>query len=165
MSVEELIEALGLEPHPEGGFFRQSYRSSGRIDEEALPSGFGGGRCYGTAIYYLLPRNERSRWHRLRADEIWHFYLGGPLLLAHISPEGVARVIRLGRQLQEGEVLQYTIPAGHWMAAAPGPDSPYSLVGCTVAPGFEFSDLEMVETEALAGMYPHARQIIEGLGK
>jgi len=159
-TVTDLIQRYDLQPHPEGGFFRESYRASGWIPQAALPSSFNGDRAYATAIYFLLPQGSKSSWHRLQSDETWHFYLGGPLTLLQISPEGQVASVRLGPAILQGDTLQYTVPAGYWFGALPDPDSPFSFVGCTVAPGFDFSDFTLISAETLIEQFPQARQEI-----
>jgi uncharacterized protein len=159
-SVADLIQRYNLQPHPEGGFFRESYRSSGLIPHAALPSGFGGDRSYATAIYYLLLQGSKSSWHRIQSDETWHFYLGGSMTILQLSPEGQMTLIRLGSNIMHGETVQYTVPAGYWFGAFPDSETAYSFVGCTVAPGFDFSDFTLVETEKLITQFPHAKDEI-----
>lgn len=153
--VQHLISQYQLEPHPEGGYFRETYRSAARLA--------GTTRSLSTAIYYLLPAGQRSLLHRIGADEVWHFYLGDPLLVIELQPGAEAKVTRLGREHSRGETLQHVVPAGTWFGAMPAPGSAYSLVGCTVAPGFEFSDFELAERAALLAQFPGARASIEQL--
>jgi hypothetical protein len=130
-SAEETIRLLGLQPHPEGGHYRETFRDSAAT---------GGGRAVSTAIYFLLRRGERSRWHRVDAAEVWHWYAGSPLLLS-VSDGGTRVTHRLGPDLAAGERPQAVVPANVWqMAESLGA---YTLVGCTVAPGFEFSGFEL----------------------
>jgi predicted cupin superfamily sugar epimerase len=125
MTAEEIIARLGLAPHPEGGWFRQTWVAEGP------------GRPAGTCIYFLLKQGERSHWHRVDATEIWHFYRGTALVLRIAeTAAGPARVLRLGPGLEAGEAPQILVPAGHWQAAEAG--AGYALVGCTVSPGFRF---------------------------
>jgi hypothetical protein len=132
MTAEEVIAALGLEPHPEGGWFRETYR-------HAPPAG---GRGAGTAIYYLLRAGERSAWHRVAdADEIWHWYAGAPLALEVAEHSAPARSVVLGPSLTDGERPQGLVPANAWQAARSLGD--WTLVGCTVTPAFEFASFEM----------------------
>jgi hypothetical protein len=132
MTAEEVIAALGLEPHPEGGWFRETYR-------HAPPAG---GRGAGTAIYYLLRSGERSAWHRVTdADEIWHWYAGAPLALEVAEHSAPARSVVLGPSLTDGERPQGLVPANAWQAARSLGD--WTLVGCTVTPAFEFASFEM----------------------
>jgi predicted cupin superfamily sugar epimerase len=131
--ADRLIELLALNPHPEGGYFRETFRDcwqepAGRDDNQ--------GRAYSTAIYFLLKAGEVSRWHRVDAAEVWHFYRGAPLEL-RIGRQ----VFVLGADIDEAQVPQIVVPAGAWQAARSLGD--YTLVGCTVAPGFEFDHFEM----------------------
>jgi len=131
MTADEIVRLLGLAPHPEGGWFRETWRA-------AAPEGT---RAAGTAIYYLLAAGQVSRWHRVDAAEIWHWYGGGPLRLS-LSADGHARRDSvLGPNLAAGQRPQVLVPAGDWQSAAPLGD--WTLVGCTVSPGFEFTGFEM----------------------
>ncbi len=107
-----------FKPHPEGGFFRETYRAAETIAREHLPPRFSGDRAFSTAIYFLLEGRDFSALHRIRQDEMWHFYDGCPLLVSSISPEGTLSVVRLGRNVQAGEVLQAVVPAGYFFGAA-----------------------------------------------
>jgi predicted cupin superfamily sugar epimerase len=162
-TAESLIRRFGLTPHPEGGHYRETYRSELVVDRRALPAGFSGDRPVGTAILFLLREGERSKLHRLRSDEIWHFYLGGPLTLARVSPDGEADSLTLGLSFEEGNVVQAVVPAGVWMGAYPEPGSGFCLVGCTVAPGFDFADFELGNRGELVTRFPHLRDLIERL--
>lgn len=162
-SAEELIKRYALREHAEGGFFLETYRSTGSIPRTALPEGFGGDRAYSTAILFLLPEGSRSKLHRLRADEVWHLYLGGPLRLSAMPPDRPAREVLLGTDLAAGQKLQHTVPAGCWFGAAPEPGSGYALVGCTMSPGFDFEDFELGRREDLLKSFPSERALIERL--
>jgi predicted cupin superfamily sugar epimerase len=157
------IEKLQLEAHPEGGYFRQTYRSDVMIAREALPAGFAGARAASTAIYFLLEGENFSAFHRLRSDEVWHFYAGDPLVVHVISPQGSYSSILLGCELEAGQVLQAVVLAGYWFASHVADWSSFAVVGCTVAPGFDFEDFEMGEREELVARYPQHRVLIEGL--
>jgi len=131
MTANDLIQALSLEPHPEGGYFRETWRAP-------CPPG---ARSSGTAIYFLLTRGPGSAWHRVDAAEMWHFYAGAPLEL-RMSKEGSGVERRmLGTDLASGECPQIVVPTGVWQAARTCGD--WTLVGCTVTPGFEFDGFEM----------------------
>ncbi|HEV7409985.1 MAG TPA: cupin domain-containing protein [Bradyrhizobium sp.] len=130
-TAAEIIARLELKPHPEGGHFRETFRDP-RLDAH--------GRSVSTAIYFLLARGERSHWHRIDAVEVWHFYGGSPLTLQVTGGDGT-RVVRLGPDLPAGEVPQATVPANAWQAAESCGD--WTLVGCTVAPGFDFAAFEL----------------------
>jgi predicted cupin superfamily sugar epimerase len=157
------IETLGLQPHPEGGYYRETYRSLETVAAAHLPARFGGARCFATAIYFLLEGGERSLLHRIKSDEVWHFYAGAALTLFMILPGGDAREVSLGPDPRRGDVLQATVPAGAWYGALVSDPRSYALVGGTVAPGFEFEDFELAEREALLARYPRHRALIERL--
>jgi hypothetical protein len=157
------IERLGLAPHPEGGYFRESYRSTDVIGAESLPARYGGARAVSTAIYFLLRAGEISALHRIKSDEVWHFYAGGALVVSAIRPDGERRDLVLGPDLDAGHALQATVPAGDWFGAAPAPGTAYALVGCTVAPGFEFADFELADRRRLTAQYPGHAALIERL--
>lgn len=131
LTAAGVIDALGLEPHPEGGWFRRTFTHPAEVDDRPISS----------AIYYLLQAGERSHWHRIDASELWHFYAGAPLRLEHSADGRSVDEVILGTDLPAGARPQYAMPAGVWMAAeAMGP---FSLVGCTVSPGFDFASLEL----------------------
>jgi predicted cupin superfamily sugar epimerase len=157
------IEKLGLEPHPEGGYFRQTYRSEIVIARKALPAEFTGARVVSTAIYFLLDGKNFSAFHRLRSDEVWHFYVGEVLIVHVIDLAGRYSSIRLGRDPDAGEVLQAVVPAGCWFASHVADWKAFAVVGCTVAPGFDFEDFEMGKRVELAARYPLQREVIERL--
>jgi uncharacterized protein len=157
------IEKLGLEPHPEGGYFRQTYRSEIVIARKALPAEFMGARVASTAIYFLLDGKNFSAFHRLRSDEVWHFYVGEVLIVHVIDLAGRYSSIRLGRDPDAGEVLQAVVPAGCWFASHVADWKAFAVVGCTVAPGFDFEDFEMGKRVELAARYPLQREVIERL--
>jgi predicted cupin superfamily sugar epimerase len=157
------IEKLRLEPHPEGGYFRQTYQSELVIAREALPAGFTGARTASTAIYFLLEGRNFSAFHRLRSDEVWHFYAGGPLIVHAIEPSGEHSSILLGNDPDAGEALQAVVSAGCWFASHVADWKTFAVVGCTVAPGFDFEDFEMGKREELVARYPLQREVIERL--
>jgi predicted cupin superfamily sugar epimerase len=152
-SAAEWIEWLGLAPHPEGGWFRETYRAT----EGA------GGRAHSTAIYFLLAGEQISALHRIAADEVWHFHAGTTLLVAHLEPDGRLVEQRLGPDIERGEAFQAVVPARRWFGARVVDPRSYALVGCTVAPGFDFVDLELGERAALIAQYPQHRALIERL--
>jgi uncharacterized protein len=164
MTATEWIARLALVPHPEGGHFRETYRAAERIAHEALPARFSGPRAFGTAIYFLLRRGECSALHRIRSDEIWHFYDGDPLTLYVLDDrDGGLAVVTLGRDATRGEAPQAVVPAGRWFGATVEPPGAFTLIGCTVAPGFDFADFEMAERAALVRRHPRHRALIERL--
>ncbi|MFA6091858.1 MAG: cupin domain-containing protein [Elusimicrobiota bacterium] len=161
--VEELIHLYGLQPHPEGGYYRETYRSTGTIPRVGLPAAYENPRSFSTAILFLLPARTVSKLHRLRSDELWHFHLGGPLTITEILPNGAVRRTLLGPEVLAGQKLQHAVPSGAWFGAEPAPAAEYALVGATVSPGFDFSDFEMGRQQELVARFPHARKIIENL--
>lgn len=157
------VEKLHLEPHPEGGFFRQTYRSDLAIAPKALPPGFTGARAASTAIYFLLEGENFSAFHRLRSDEMWHFYAGSPLILHLISMAGDYSSILLGSDPDAGQNFQAVVRAGCWFASHVADWKGWALVGCTVAPGFDFRDFEIAQRADLVRDYPQHQVIIERL--
>lgn len=157
------VQRLNLEPHPEGGYFRQTYKSDLAIPRESLPDGFHGPRAVSTAIYFLLEGQNFSAFHRLQSDEMWHFYAGSPLMVHVINPAGEYSWILLGVDPEAGEVFQSVVPGGCWFASHVADWKSWALVGCTVAPGFDFADFEMGKRKELEGMYPRHREIIQRL--
>lgn len=161
--IERIIKQLELEPHPEGGYFKETYRSEGEIDQ--LDSKYQGKRNYSTCIYFLLTPDIFSAFHRINQDEIWHFYDGSPINLHLISDDGNYTKHKIGRKIEEGEHLQFVVPGGTWFAASVANEGGYSLVGCTVAPGFDFKDFELPERNSLLIKFPKHAQIISQLTK
>lgn len=137
-------------PHPEGGSYAETYRATESISKAALPDRFSGDRSFSTGIYFLLQSDNFSAFHRIQSDEMWHFYAGDPLEIFVIDPsDGDLEVIRLGSDPDQGESFQAVVPAGSWFGSRPASGSRYCLVGCTVAPGFDFTDFEMAERDSL----------------
>jgi uncharacterized protein len=163
-TAEELINRLELLRHPEGGWYREMYRSEESIQGAALPDRFSNARSICTAIYFLLQSREISALHRIKSDEIWHFYSGVPLTVHVITPEGGYYPLHLGSDLSAGETFQCIVPSGCWFGAEV-PGNGYSLVGCTVAPGFDFADFEMGCRKELLKQFPELSEIIQLLTK
>lgn len=156
------VEKYRMQAHPEGGYFAEMYRSSEQIPQEALPDRFSGARSFSTAIYFLLESHHFSALHRIEADEVWHFYAGDPLEVYVFDAEsGESHIIRLGNNPDAGEVFQAVVPAGAWFGSKPAAGGSYSLVGCTVAPGFDFAGFELAEREVLLTQFPQHREVIE----
>jgi predicted cupin superfamily sugar epimerase len=160
ITVEKLIEKYQLIPHPEGGYFRETYRSEGVIPHQALPDNFKGDRNYCTGIYFLLPQGTKSCLHRIQSDEMWHFYLGGSMTLVLMHEDYGVQNIILGSDLQAGETVQFVVPAGWWFGGYPNSESVYSFVGCTVAPGFDFADFELGTRTDLISKFPESSELI-----
>lgn len=149
--ARELVALLGLAPHPERGFFAETYRAPVAVDAATHP----GPRAASTAIYFLVTAEAPATFlHRLLSDEVFHLYEGGPLDILRLHPDGRWDVARLGLDLAAGERPQAVVPAGAWFGTELAPGVPYALVGCTVAPGFEFGDFELAEGPELAARYP-----------
>ncbi|MGD0586800.1 MAG: cupin domain-containing protein [Oryzomonas sp.] len=157
------IERLHLTRHPEGGWFRETYRAAEAIPEAGLPTRFQGERAFSTAIQFLLERDDCSALHRLKSDEMWHFYDGSPLTVHLITQNGEYRPILLGRDPEQGEQLQAVAPAGCWFGADLADSGDFALMGCTVAPGFDFTDFEMGKRSKLAELFPQHEALIRRL--
>lgn len=161
--AEYYIQQLGLESHVEGGAFKETYRSPLTIAQQHLPAGFGGDRNASTAIYFLLRYGQFSALHRIASDELWHFYDGDPLHIYEITPDGRLHTHRLGRDLEKGEQFQCMVKAGSWFGSRCEVEAGFSLVGCTVAPGFDFNDFVLADRDVLTEHYPRHRLLIESL--
>lgn len=159
------IKTLNLSPHPEGGYFKETFRASEIIKKEHLPPRYSGPRPISTSIYFLLKGAEFSAFHRLKSDEIWHFYEGSSLTLYILEQQGTLSQLKLGPQAEQGEQFQAIIKAGNWFGATVDNLSSFSLVGCDVAFGFDFADFEVAERQALTRQYPQHSTIIEKLTK
>ena len=159
--IQALINHYNLLRHPEGGFYRQTYAAAEQISKEALPERFEGSRSFSTAIYFLLPFGNFSAFHRIKSDEVWHFYEGCPLNIHVIHPNGDYECLKLGSNMIDGESYQLVVPANAWFASEPvGDAGSFALVGCTVAPGFDFADFELAEADILVEQYPNHEQLI-----
>ena len=161
--IQEIISILNLKPHPEGGFYNETYRSEGDIPKQVLGDHYSGARNYATGIYFLIPSESFSAFHRIKQDEMWHFYKGAAMNLHMISHKGDYSVIRIGNNLQLGEFPQFTVPGGTWFASEVSKPNGYSLMGCTVAPGFDFDDFEMPTRSELIELYPQHKAVIKKL--
>ena len=160
---QQIIDKYQLQQHPEGGWYKESYKSEELIAHSALPKRFGGDRHFSTAIYFLLESGNFSAFHRIKSDECWHFYMGGPLIIYILDPNGQYKEVALGADLEKGEVFQYVVPANSWFASRPAQNSQYSFVGCTVSPGFDFEDFELTDAEPLIIQYPQYADLIRSL--
>ena len=159
-TAESWVAALSLLPHPEGGYFKETYRSTDTIPKGVFSDRFAGPRNVSTGIYYLLEKGHFSAFHRIRSDEMWHFYAGGALDLHMLDAQG-HHMVRIGRDVTQGEKLQFVVPAGTWFAATPAHGSAFSLLGCTVSPGFDFADFEMAGARELRQQYPRHADIVD----
>jgi predicted cupin superfamily sugar epimerase len=165
MNPKDLIAALGLRPHPEGGHFSETYRSAGTIPGSALPATYDGERACSTAIYYLLSAGEVSAMHRITSDEVFHFYCGDPVGMLRILPDGTGEQIVIGPRVERGERPQVVVPGGAWQGLSLMPGGNYALLGCTVAPGFDFADFEIADADALAAEHPEWANRIRELAR
>ena len=163
--AEYWITKLGLEKHPEGGYYKEVYRSAELIAAGHLPERYSGGaRNHSTSIYFLITGKEFSAFHRIKSDELFHFYAGSPLAIHMITEAGKYSTVTLGADAEGGEVFQHAVPRGVWFSAeTPGGDDAYSLVGCMVAPGFDFSDFELGKRIELLKRYPAQADLIKRL--
>ncbi|MEL6670788.1 MAG: cupin domain-containing protein [Bacteroidota bacterium] len=161
LSAQHWIEKLKLQPHPEGGYYRETYLSEERIPLRGLPERFSESRAFGTAIYFLITPKAFSAFHRLKSDEVWHFYAGSDLALHLIYPDGSYKRLVCGAT--EEAAFQQVVPAGCWFAAEVAPADGYALVGCTMAPGFDFADFELAEKKALQAAFPPHADLIARL--
>lgn len=162
-SIKEIIKKLELVPHPEGGYFKETYRSKGEIGKESLGPEYNGKRSYSTCIYFLLTSEKFSAFHRIKQDEIWHFYDGSAIRLHMISGSGIHTIHSIGRDLYKGEIPQFIVPGGYWFAAEVIDENAFSLVGCTVSPGFSFEDFELILRRDLISLFPENEEIISRL--
>ena len=157
------IDSLQLSRHPEGGWFRQVYRADESISHEALPERFAGDRCFSTAIYFLLQGTDFSAFHRIEQDELWHFYDGSSVTIHVIEGNGDYSTIGLGRDVQSDEEFIGVVRGGCLFGATVDDPDSYALVGCTVAPGFEYFDFVMPSRADLVRRYPDHEAIITRL--
>ncbi|MFO8049190.1 MAG: cupin domain-containing protein [Desulfosudaceae bacterium] len=162
-TARDYVNAFDLQPHPEGGYFRETYRCGETIAGSALPDRFRDNRALCTSILFLLSAGEVSRFHRIKADEVWHFYCGCPLVLHLLEADGTYRQLCLGLDLAAGQRPQALVPHNTWFGASPLEREGFSLTGCTTAPGFEFEDFELADRETLRKRFPRHETIINRL--
>jgi predicted cupin superfamily sugar epimerase len=163
LTAETLVNYFEMLPHPEGGYYKETYRSDELIAHNALPERFSGDRVFSTAIYFLLEKGNFSGFHKIQSDECWHFYGGQTLFIYVLHHNGNLEVIKLGNHLLDGEVFQAVVPEGCWFASEPAPNSEFSFVGCTVAPGFDFVDFELAKADELVKEFPKHEALIKRL--
>ncbi|RTQ46761.1 cupin domain-containing protein [Hymenobacter gummosus] len=155
MTAQDLIRQLQLLPHPEGGYYRETYRAA-----QTVANADGQPRSVSTAIYYLLENQDKSHFHRIKSDELWFFHQGQPLEIVIIA-DGQLTTIVLGPDADKGQVPQAVVPAHHWFGARVQGGRGYGLVSCTVAPGFDFADFELADRAALTREFPQLQGVIE----
>lgn len=163
MNGTEIITFFNLTEHPEGGYYKETYRSVGEILSENLDSEFDGNRNYCTSIYFLLTSDKFSAFHKINQDEIWHFYTGTTLKLHLISPVGEYSFVLIGNNFIDGETPQFTVPAHHYFAAEVLEKNSFSFMGCTVSPGFDFRDFKLPSCKELSQEFPKHSKIITQL--
>lgn len=157
MNANDYISHLGLLPHPEGGFYKETYRSAESVDF----TGFKSKRNVCTAIYFLIESGNFSALHRIKSDEVWHFYAGDALEVIEIDENGSVISTVVGNDVVKGQVPQYTVKARRWFGSRVAAEGKFSLVGCTVAPGFDFRDFEMASRDALIAQFPQHTNLIK----
>ena len=161
MTADEVKQLLQLEPLPvEGGFFRETYRSRWTVAEEYLPEGTRGPRSIGTAIYYMLTPETFSALHRLPGTEIFHFYLGDPVVMLQLLPDGSSQTITLGPDLAGGQRPQVVVGGHVWQGSRLAPGGKFALLGTTMSPGFDYADFELGDRAQLVAQYPGAAEMI-----
>lgn len=154
---------MQLQAHPEGGFYQETYRADLKISRAELPHQFHGDRSACTAIYFLLEGDDFSAFHRIASDEMWHFYAGDSLAVHVIDEEGTYSEMRLGPDADDGDRFQAVVPAGCWFASSLRRPNTFALVGCTVSPGFDFSEFEMAKRAELIAAHAQHEKIIRQL--
>jgi len=157
------VQQLGMQAHPEGGYFKEVYRSAVTVPRQGLPQYFAGTRPVCTSIYFMLVGQQFSAMHRFKSDEIWHFYAGTALTIYVLHTNGTVQELALGNNPDAGESLQVVVPAGLWFGAKVNNPNGYTLAGCTVAPGFDFNDFELANRHALIKAYPQHQDLIISL--
>ena len=160
LTGKDWVTKLDLQPHPEGGYYRETYRGSDLVNQDKSLDRYTGARNTSTAIYYLLLDKDFSAFHQLKSDEIFHFYAGSALDVHIISKEGKYDYFKLGNNLANNEIPQLLIPHGNWFASGVSEVDSYSLIGCTVSPGFDFSDFTLASQADLIKLYPQHEKII-----
>ncbi|MES2656804.1 MAG: cupin domain-containing protein [Bacteroidota bacterium] len=161
MNAKYYIDKLGLTKHVEGGAFKETYRADLIIENNALTPNFKGDKHASTGIYFLLEYGQFSSFHRIASDEMWHFYDGDTLTIYEIESNGTLITHKLGRNLAAGETFQCVIKAGNWFGSRCEITEGFSLVGCTVAPGFDFADFELANKSILQNQHPHLANLID----
>ena len=163
MTVELLVKELELLPHPEGGYYKETYRSEGIISQQCLSPEFSGDRNMATGIYFLIEKGNFSALHKIKSDETWHFYYGDALEVIEINDEGKLTITKVGKDIIAGQTFQYTVKANTWFGSRVSSNGIFSLVGCTVYPGFDFNDFELAKKEELIKQFPQHQKIISEL--
>lgn len=159
VEISDIVSKFEMQPHPEGGYFLETYRS----DIAIKPESFEGERSCSTGIYFLIEKDNFSAFHRIKSDEMWHFYAGNPLEVVEITPDGELKTTTIGNDILNGEVPQYVVKKDRWFASYCKDNEGFSFVGCTVSPGFDFSDFELASRDELINSYPRHAEVIKKL--
>lgn len=163
MTVDTLVKELNLLPHPEGGYYKETYRSEGKITQTCLTPNFKGDRNMATGIYFLIEKGNFSALHKIKSDETWHFYYGDALEVIEINELGNLTITKIGSDILKGETFQYTVKANTWFGSRVSGAGNFSLVGCTVYPGFDFNDFELANRQDLMQLFSQHKNIITEL--
>jgi len=163
MTVDILVKELDLLPHPEGGYYKETYRSEGKITQACLSSDFKGDRNMATGIYFLIEKGNFSALHKIKSDETWHFYYGDALEVIEINEQGLLTITCIGNNILNGEIFQHTVKANTWFGSRVSNNGNFSLVGCTVYPGFDFNDFELATRHELIQLFPQHKNLISEL--
>ena len=166
LTAEELIKMFDMKLLPgEGGYYSETYRSNHKMPGSSLPEEYDSERSLGTAIYYMLTPDTKSLLHRLPTDEIFHFYLGDPVMVLHLYPDGSSGTVILGQDINEDQSVQVKVPKGVWQGSCLIEGGKYALMGTTMSPGFDFADNEIGDREDLTNLYPSQKELIGKLTK
>ena len=161
ITADEIINFFQMKPLPdEGGYYVETYRAKGKITKANLPSEYIGWRHFSTAILYLLTPDTFSRLHRVKSDEVFHFYLGDSVTMLQLHPDGTSKIIVLGQDILNGQCVQAVVPAGIWQGCFLNQGGKFALLGCTVSPGFEFADYESGRQNELLNKYPEQKDLV-----
>lgn len=163
IKAEYYIKHLNLEKHPEGGYFKETYRSEEKFEADVSNDSFPANRNYSTAIYFLLEGHQHSKFHRIKSDEIWHFHTGSSATIHIIHPDSLYEARYLGPDLGKGQEFQIVVPAGCWFGVSVDVAGSFMLASCTVSPGFDFRDFEMPDAYQLKQAFPEHADIIDQL--
>jgi predicted cupin superfamily sugar epimerase len=163
ITADQLVQKYTMLPHPEGGYYKETYRCIQTIPQQVLSRKFAGERNISTAIYFLLEQGNFSAFHKIKSDECWHFYTGGSMNVYVIHINGNLETIKLGNDISHAQTFQHVVPSGCWFASEPAAGSTFSFVGCTVAPGFDFDDFELAKAADLIKVYPQHKYLINRL--
>lgn len=166
ITAEDIIRIFDMRLLPEeGGYYSETHRSSHNLQAISLPDKYNSERSLSTAIYYLHTPDTKSLIHRLPTEEIYHFYLGDPVLMLHLYPDGTSETFTLGHDINQGQSVQLTVPKGIWQGSYLFEGGKFALMGTTMSPGFDFADNEIGDREKLISLYPSQEKLIEKLTK